>query len=112
MMGIAKVPAVYPALGADGIYSSARDMARFVQLHINQGMLDGHAFVQRSLVDTISIPVGIAQTGPERVLWPRRLYRQAVAWEDRDCALARWFGIRFHVTDVLVPGVRYRDGRC
>ena len=66
MMGIAKLPAVYPGLGSDGIYSSARDMARLVQLYINRGMLDGHAFVQRSLLDTISTPVGIARTDPNQ----------------------------------------------
>ena len=64
MMGMSKVPAVYPALGAVGIYSTARDMARFIQLHINQGTLDGRRIVDRSLIETIHAPVGIARTDP------------------------------------------------
>jgi CubicO group peptidase (beta-lactamase class C family) len=64
MMGMSKVPAVYPALGAAGIYSTARDMARFVQLHINQGTLDGRTMVDRSLMETIHAPVGIVSTKP------------------------------------------------
>jgi CubicO group peptidase (beta-lactamase class C family) len=49
MTGMAKVPAVHPALGSAGVYSTARDMARFVQLHINLGTLDGRPFVERAL---------------------------------------------------------------
>jgi CubicO group peptidase (beta-lactamase class C family) len=64
MWGMAKVPAVHPALGAGAIYSTARDMARFLQLHINQGTLDGHAIVDRSLMETIHAPVGIVSTKP------------------------------------------------
>jgi CubicO group peptidase (beta-lactamase class C family) len=64
MMGMSKVPAVYPALGAVGIYSTARDMARFVQLHINQGTLEGRTLVDRSLMETIHAPVGIPGTDP------------------------------------------------
>jgi CubicO group peptidase (beta-lactamase class C family) len=64
MMGMSKVPAVYPALGAAGIYSTARDMARFLQLHINQGTLDGRTMVDRSLMETIHAPVGIVSTEP------------------------------------------------
>ncbi len=64
MMGMSKVPAVHPALGAGGIYSTARDMARFVQLHINEGTLDGRRIVDRSLIEIIHTPVGIASTDP------------------------------------------------
>ncbi len=64
MMGMAKVPAVYPALGAIGLYSTARDMARLLQLHINRGTLDGRPLVERSLMETIHAPVGIVSTKP------------------------------------------------
>jgi CubicO group peptidase (beta-lactamase class C family) len=60
MMAMAKVPAVYPAVGAGGIYSTAGDLARFVQLHINRGTIDGRTVVERSLMETIHTPVGIA----------------------------------------------------
>ena len=64
MMGMSKVPAVYPALGAVGIYSTARDMARFVQLHINRGSLDGPPLLERPLIEAIHTPVGIVSTKP------------------------------------------------
>jgi CubicO group peptidase (beta-lactamase class C family) len=77
MMGMSKVPAVYPALGAVGIYSTARDMARFLQLHINQGTrvpnrdevrlgapLDGRPLIERRLIEAIHAPVGIVSTKP------------------------------------------------
>ena len=38
---------------------------------------------------------GDRQHRPERVLWPGNLYRQAVAREDRDAALARRWGFGF-----------------
>jgi len=65
MTAMAKMPAVYPALGAGGIYSTASDLARLVQLHINQGTLDGRTVVDRSLMETIHTPVGIAKTNPD-----------------------------------------------
>ncbi len=64
MMGVAKVPVVYPALGAGSIYSTARDIARLVQLHISQGTLDGRSVVDRSLMETIHAPAGIIRTDP------------------------------------------------
>jgi CubicO group peptidase (beta-lactamase class C family) len=64
MMAMAKMPAVYPALGAGSIYSTASDLARLVQLHINQGTLEGCRFVDRSLMETIHAPVGIARNDP------------------------------------------------
>ena len=65
MVGMSRMPAVYPALGAGGIYSTARDFARFIQLHINGGTLDGRSIVNRALMDTIHTPVGIARTNPD-----------------------------------------------
>ena len=64
MTGMSKMPAIYPALGAGGMYGTARDMARFLQLHINQGTLDGRSVLDRSLMATIHSPVGIARTDP------------------------------------------------
>jgi len=62
--GIAKMTAVYPALGAGGVYSTARDMARFLQLHINRGTVDGRRFLDRALMDAIYRPAGLARTDP------------------------------------------------
>ena len=64
MTGMSKVPAVYPAVGAGAIYSTVRDMARFVQLHINRGALDSRPIVDQSLMEVIHTPVGIAGRDP------------------------------------------------
>ncbi len=64
MMGMAKMPAGYPALGAGGLYSSVNDLARLLQLHISLGTRDGCSFLDPSLVETIHAPVGIAKTNP------------------------------------------------
>lgn len=64
MTGMAKMPAVYPAQGSGGIYSTARDIARFVQLHINQGTSEGCPIVDPSLMAVLHTPVGIAKANP------------------------------------------------
>jgi len=64
MMGMDTLPAAYPALAAGGMYSTARDYARIVQLHINRGTVDGRRILDESLVDTIHQPVGIVRRDP------------------------------------------------
>ena len=61
MIGIAKMPAVFPALGGAGVYSTARDLARFLQMQISQGMLDGRRILDASLVKLLHTPTGIVQ---------------------------------------------------
>ena len=58
MIGIAKGPSIFPMLGAGGIYSSAADLARFVQLHIKKGILEGKRFLDESLIDAMYTPHG------------------------------------------------------
>jgi CubicO group peptidase (beta-lactamase class C family) len=65
MMGMSRVPAIYPGLGAGGIYSTAKDMARLVQLHISRGTLDGRSVVEPSLIEAIHTPVGITGDNPK-----------------------------------------------
>jgi CubicO group peptidase (beta-lactamase class C family) len=60
MMGMPKVPTVYPALGAVGIYSTARDMAQLVQLRLNRGILDGRRIVAQPLTETIHAAVTVS----------------------------------------------------
>ncbi len=89
MMGLSKIPPMYPALGAGGIYSTASDLARFVRLHINRGVLENRAFVDRSLMEIIHAPVGIAKTNPN-VYYGQGLYvdkrsperAETVLWHD------------------------------
>lgn len=59
MMAMSKVPAVYPALAAGCMYSSAKDLARFIQLHINNGSLDGKRILSESLIDAMYTPKAI-----------------------------------------------------
>lgn len=64
MMGMSHVPAVYPALGAGGVYSTARDMARFLQFQIGRGAVDGKRLLDGSLAETMQRPSGIVSTDP------------------------------------------------
>jgi CubicO group peptidase (beta-lactamase class C family) len=64
MMGMAALPAVYPGLGAAGMYSTVRDYSRLLQLHINRGTLDGQRLLDESLVEAIHKPTGIVKEDP------------------------------------------------
>jgi CubicO group peptidase (beta-lactamase class C family) len=55
MVGTSKLP----VLGVGNIYSSARDIGRLLQLHINRGIVDGRRIVDEALIDIIHAPVGI-----------------------------------------------------
>lgn len=102
MMGMVKLPPVYPALGAGGIYSTARDLGRFVQLHLNQATLPGNSFLPRRLLETVQTPVGIAKTNPD-VYYGQGVYidkrpparTETVLWHDGwgfgFLALVHWY---------------------
>jgi CubicO group peptidase (beta-lactamase class C family) len=62
MIGIAEGPIVFPMLGAGGVYSSAADLAKFAQLHINKGRLDDKPFLDESLMDAMYMPHGFEGT--------------------------------------------------
>ena len=59
MMAVSSMPAVFPALAAGGIYSTARDLARFIQLHITKGILDGKRVLDESLSELMQTPKAI-----------------------------------------------------
>jgi CubicO group peptidase (beta-lactamase class C family) len=65
MMGMSRLAPVYPGLASGGMYSTARDLARFVQLHINRGTLDGRRILDETLIDAIHKPVGIIRQNPD-----------------------------------------------
>ena len=65
MMGMSRLAAVYPGLASGGMYSTARDLARLVQLHINRGTIDGRRILAESLIDAIHKPVGIIRENPD-----------------------------------------------
>lgn len=65
MMGMARLPAVYPGLASGGMYSTARDLARLMQLHMNHGVVDGKRILDESLIATIQEPVGVIRENPD-----------------------------------------------
>ncbi len=64
MIAMSRVPAVYPALGAGGVYSSARDMARFLQLQMAEGVVDGKRLLPDASIRAMQRPTGILSTDP------------------------------------------------
>lgn len=44
------VPLRFPEIAAAGLYSSARDMARYVQFHLNGGTVGGHRLLRKDLM--------------------------------------------------------------
>ncbi|MFC1634025.1 serine hydrolase domain-containing protein [Planctomycetota bacterium] len=50
---IAKVPVAIPMIAAGGVYTSAAELSRFVQFHLNRGKIDGRRILDASLVDTM-----------------------------------------------------------
>jgi CubicO group peptidase (beta-lactamase class C family) len=59
MLGMSKLP----VLGAGQVYSTARDISRLIQLHINRGTIDGRRILDQQLIDSIDSPVGIIDAG-------------------------------------------------
>lgn len=57
MSGVTKSPGLPPGT----IYSTARDMGRLIQLHINRGTIDGRTIIERPLMETIQAPVTIKE---------------------------------------------------
>jgi CubicO group peptidase (beta-lactamase class C family) len=62
IVGIAKVPPIWSMIGAGLVYTSAADLARFVQLHINKGTLEGKRLLDGSLLDAMYTPHGFSGT--------------------------------------------------
>jgi CubicO group peptidase (beta-lactamase class C family) len=50
------LPSDVPYVGAGGVYTSARDLARFVQFHLNQGILGGKTILEERLVKEMCMP--------------------------------------------------------
>ena len=43
-----------PMIGAGGVYTSARDLAKFVQFHLNWGEAKGHSVLNKKLIESMS----------------------------------------------------------
>ncbi len=50
---IAEVPVAIPMVAAGGVYTSAAELARFVQFQLNRGQIDGRRILDTRLIDAI-----------------------------------------------------------
>jgi CubicO group peptidase (beta-lactamase class C family) len=48
-----EVPVAIPMVGAGGVYTTARELSRFVRFHLNRGMLDGQSILEPRFVDAM-----------------------------------------------------------
>lgn len=53
---VRQFPAPSEGCGSGGIYASAREMASFVQFHLNQGKVDGQTVLDENLITRIGTP--------------------------------------------------------
>jgi len=65
MMGMARLAPVYPGIASGGMYSTAHDLARLIQLHMNRGTIDGRRILDEALIDAMHKPVGIIRQNPD-----------------------------------------------
>ena len=111
MMGMSRLSAVYPGLASGGMYSTVRDLARLVQLHINRGTLDGRRILDEALIDAIHKPVGIIRENPNVYYGMGIHIDKRSSRADGAAPLAGGLGIRFHDDAALVSRVRHRRRR-
>ena len=50
---IARVPVAIPMIAAGGVYTSAAELSRFVQFHLNRGTIDDRRILDARLIDTM-----------------------------------------------------------
>jgi len=50
---VAEVPVAIPMVAAGGVYTSAAELSRFVQFHLNRGTIDGRRILNARLIDTM-----------------------------------------------------------
>ena len=58
---IAAVPVAIPMVAAGGVYTSAAELSRFVQFHLNRGSIDGRRLMDARLIDTMYTSSEIAK---------------------------------------------------
>ncbi len=50
---VAEAPVAIPMVAAGGVYTSAAELARFVQFHLNRGQIEGQRILDARLIDTM-----------------------------------------------------------
>jgi len=58
---VAEVPVAIPMVAAGGVYTSAAELSRFVQFHLNRGTIDGRRLLYPKLIDTMYTSSDIAK---------------------------------------------------
>lgn len=80
----AELPAVNPFLGSGGAYSTAKDIARLVQLHLNGGEVHGNRFLEESTVALMHSPVASMASSPDHYkfygTYPLRFSSYKLRW--------------------------------
>jgi hypothetical protein len=63
------IPVAVPMRAAGGLYASANDMARYLQFHINRGMVNGRRVLDERLLDSMyTVPSRAALEGDQYAL--------------------------------------------
>ena len=50
------IPVIVPMIPAGGVYTNIIDMAKYVQFHINKGVVDGQTVLNRNLIEEMHTP--------------------------------------------------------
>jgi len=58
---VEEVPLEIPVPAAGGVYSSAKELARFIQFHLNYGRLDGQTILNEDIVRAMYVPSSTSQ---------------------------------------------------
>ncbi len=58
---VTEVPVAIPMIAAGGVYTSATELSRFVQFHLNRGEIDGRRILDANLIDTMYTSSPIAE---------------------------------------------------
>jgi CubicO group peptidase (beta-lactamase class C family) len=61
LTNVVEVPVAIPMVAAGGVYSSAKELPRFVEFYLNRGTLDGRAVLDSNLVDAIYTSSPVSQ---------------------------------------------------
>lgn len=59
---IRETPIKIPMTGAAGVFTSAKELSRFMQFHLNRGQIEGHRLLDEALVDTMYTSSPVSNT--------------------------------------------------
>jgi CubicO group peptidase (beta-lactamase class C family) len=59
---IKKIPLEIAMIGAGGVYTNAKELARFIQLHLNRGKKNNQIVLEESFIETMYTPLPISKS--------------------------------------------------